>query len=154
MRLAAIKAEEDRLAAEAAIAQQIEEERLAAQQAEADRLEAIRIEQERLAAERGCRFNLAFYGSTPSYRVTLDVHGWEGLQPELNRLSKEGRWDEMGGLIDDDVLRTICVCGTPAELAAQLRARFTGVADRVAFSIPYGVRRELLAEVIERLRAS
>jgi alkanesulfonate monooxygenase SsuD/methylene tetrahydromethanopterin reductase-like flavin-dependent oxidoreductase (luciferase family) len=110
-------------------------------------------EEEREAAERSCRFNLAFYGSTPSYRVTLDVHGWEGLQPELNRLSKEGRWAEMGALVDDEVLHTICVCGSPAEVAAQLRARFTGVADRVAFSVPYGVRRVLLAEVLENLRA-
>jgi probable F420-dependent oxidoreductase len=110
-------------------------------------------EEERVAAERSCRFNLAFYGSTPSYRVTLDVHGWEGLQPELNRLSKEGRWDEMGALVDDDVLRTICVCGTPAEVASQLRARFTDIADRVAFSVPYGVRPALLAEVLDHLRA-
>ena len=111
-------------------------------------------DEERVAAERGCRFNLAFYGSTPSYRVTLDVHGWEGLQPELNRLTKEGRWAEMGELIDDEVLRTICVCGTPAEVAAQLRARFAGLADRVAFSVPYGVRPELLAEVLDLLRAN
>lgn len=105
------------------------------------------------AAERGCRFNLAFYGSTPSYRVTLDVHGWDGLQPELNRLTKEGRWNEMAGLIDDEVLHTICVCGTPAEVADQLHARFAGVADRLAFSVPYGVRPDLLADLVERVRA-
>jgi probable F420-dependent oxidoreductase len=109
-------------------------------------------EEERAAAENGCRFNLAFYGSTPAYKVTLDVHGWSDLQPELNRLSKEGRWAEMGQLVDDDVLHTICVCGTPAEVAAELTARFAGLADRVAFSVPYGVRPELLAEVIDRVR--
>ncbi|HEX7094525.1 MAG TPA: TIGR03617 family F420-dependent LLM class oxidoreductase [Acidimicrobiales bacterium] len=109
-------------------------------------------EEERAAAEKGCRFNLAFYGSTPSYRVTLDVHGWGDVQPELNRLSKEGRWGEMGSLVDDEMLRTICVCGTPAEVARQLRERYAGVADRVAFSLPYGVRRDLLAEVLDRAR--
>ncbi len=40
---------------------------------------------------------LAFYGSTPAYRPVLDVHGWGDLQPELNALSKQGRWAEMGG---------------------------------------------------------
>lgn len=109
-------------------------------------------EEERAAAEDGCRFNLAFYGSTPSYRVTLDVHGWGDVQPELNRLSKEGRWAEMGALVDDEMLRTICVCGTPAEVAAQLRERYTGVADRIAFSMPYGVRLELLAETLDLVR--
>ncbi|MDT0470425.1 LLM class flavin-dependent oxidoreductase, partial [Streptomyces gibsoniae] len=39
---------------------------------------------------------LAFYGSTPAYRPVLEVHGWGDLQPELNALSKQGRWQEMG----------------------------------------------------------
>ncbi len=39
---------------------------------------------------------LAFYGSTPAYRPVLDIHGWGDLQPELNALSKQGRWEEMG----------------------------------------------------------
>ena len=64
---------------------------------------------------------LAFYGSTPAYRPVLDVHGWGDLQPELNALSKQGRWQEMGTLIDDDVLHTIAACGTPAEVAAHIR---------------------------------
>ena len=109
-------------------------------------------EEEKAAAETGCRFNLAFYGSTPAYKVTLDAHGWGALQPELNRLTKEGRWAEMGAVIDDEVLQTICVCGTPAEVAATLRRRYDGIADRIAFSVPYGVRRELLAEVLDRVR--
>jgi probable F420-dependent oxidoreductase len=110
-------------------------------------------DEERLAAEQSCRFNLAFYGSTPSYRVTLETHGWGDLQPELNRLSKEGRWQEMGGLIDDELLGTLCVRGTPAEVAAQIRSRFAGIADRVALSVPYGVRRELLGAVLDEARA-
>jgi probable F420-dependent oxidoreductase len=110
-------------------------------------------DEERAAAEQSCRFNLAFYGSTPSYRVTLDVHGWDQLQPELNQLSKSGRWADMGALIDDEVLHTICVCGTPAEVATQLRDRYHDIADRLAFSVPYGVRRELLAEVLDHIRA-
>src|SRR5690606_12175679 len=40
------------------------------------------------------RKQLAFYGSTPAYRQTLDVHGWGALHEELNRLSKAGRWDD------------------------------------------------------------
>ena len=35
---------------------------------------------------------LAFYGSTPAYRPVLDIHGWGDLQPELNTLSKRGKW--------------------------------------------------------------
>jgi probable F420-dependent oxidoreductase len=109
-------------------------------------------EEERAAAEQGCRFNLAFYGSTPAYRVTLDVHGWGDLQPELNRLTKEGRWRDIGALIDDEMLDTLCVCGTPAHVAATLRHRYDRIADRVALSTPYQVRPELLAATMDHVR--
>ncbi len=72
---------------------------------------------------------LAFYGSTPAYRQTLEVHGWGALHGELNRLSKLGRWDEMAGLVTDDVLETVAVVGPRREIAAKLRARLAGIAD-------------------------
>ena len=49
----------------------------------------------RSASSRAARKQLAFYGSTPAYRPTLDCHGWGDLHVELNRLSKQGRWDDM-----------------------------------------------------------
>src|SRR3954447_25323471 len=49
---------------------------------------------------------IAFYGSTPGYRPVLELHGWGALQDELTKLTKEGRWDEMGSVIDDEVLNT------------------------------------------------
>ena len=55
----------------------------------------------------GTRRQIAFYGSTPAYRPVLELHGWGDLQPELNRLSKEGKWAEMGELIDDEMLRRL-----------------------------------------------
>jgi hypothetical protein len=75
------------------------------------------------------RKQLAFYGSTPAYRSTLDCHGWGDLHCELNRLSKQGHWDEMTALIDDDVLETIAVVGERKEIAAKLRTRLAGIAD-------------------------
>ena len=66
---------------------------------------------------------LAFYGSTPAYRPVLAAHGAEQLQPELNALSKQGRWAEMADLIDDELLHTIAAVGGPADVAQQIRAR-------------------------------
>ncbi len=110
-----------------------------------------RDQSEQEEAKRQCRFNLAFYGSTPSYRVTLQVHGWQDLQQELNALSKAGRWDDMPGLVSDELLEEVCVTGTPSEVARQLRNRYAGIADRVALSLPYrpapGLLEELLGEV-------
>ena len=53
------------------------------------------FEQSRLAVQS----QLAFYASTPAYRPVLDLHGWGDLQTEANRLTREGRWQEMGALI-------------------------------------------------------
>ena len=65
------------------------------------------------AAAAGTRQQIAFYGSTPAYRPVLELHGWGGLQDELNALSKQGEWVEMGELIDDEILNTFAVVGPP-----------------------------------------
>jgi probable F420-dependent oxidoreductase len=77
---------------------------------------------------------LAFYGSTPAYRPTLDCHGWGELHLELNRMSKQGRWDEMAEHIDDEVLETLAVVGPRAEIAGKIRARLEGIADGVSLT--------------------
>jgi probable F420-dependent oxidoreductase len=95
---------------------------------------------------------LAFYGSTPAYRPVLEVHGWADLQPELNALSKQGRWAEMGKLIDDDVLYTIAACGTPAQIAAHIRDRIDGVSDTVCLYQPGPIPVDALAGIVDVLR--
>ena len=95
---------------------------------------------------------LAFYGSTPAYRPVLAAHGWEDLQPELNALSKQGRWQDMGGLIDDEMLHTIAACGTPADVARHIRDRVDGVADTVFLYQPGPMNLDTLAAIIDELR--
>jgi probable F420-dependent oxidoreductase len=77
------------------------------------------------------RSRIAFYASTPAYRQVLEVHGWGGLHDRLHRLSTERRWDEMAGLIDDEVLDAFAVIAAPGDAAAALRKRWDGLADRV-----------------------
>ncbi|WP_280510216.1 TIGR03617 family F420-dependent LLM class oxidoreductase [Nocardia farcinica] len=106
---------------------------------------------EQAAADAATRRLLAFYGSTPAYRPVLDLHGWGELQPELNALSKQGRWQEMAHLVDDDMLATIAARGTPAEVAADIRARVSGLSDRVCFYQPYAPDDATLAELVDHL---
>jgi probable F420-dependent oxidoreductase len=94
---------------------------------------------------------LAFYGSTPAYKPVLDIHGWGDLQPELHALSKQGRWQDMGGLIDDEVLHTIAACGTPAEIAEHIRKRVAGVADTVCLYQPGPIPVDVLAAIVDQL---
>ena len=77
---------------------------------------------------------IAFYGSTPAYRVVLETHGWGELQPELNRLSKRGKWTEMGALVTDDILEAIAVVAPMNEIADKVRVRCAAHADRVSLT--------------------
>jgi probable F420-dependent oxidoreductase len=99
------------------------------------------------------RKQLAFYGSTPAYRPVLELHGWGDLQTELNTLSKRGAWDEMTGLIDDDMLHTFAVVGELDTIAANVRDRFGGLVDRFNIYAPSGISTERWAEVLADFRS-
>ncbi|MFM7536640.1 MAG: LLM class F420-dependent oxidoreductase [Acidimicrobiales bacterium] len=88
-------------------------------------------------AAAGTRQQIAFYGSTPAYRGVLDIHGWGGLQDELNTLSKQGKWVDMGNLIDDEILNTFAVVGEPEAIAPELHRRYGDVIQRISFYAPY-----------------
>ena len=110
-----------------------------------------RDEQELAVADAGTRALLAFYGSTPAYRPVLEVEGWEELQPALQALTRSGDWDALPALVDDEMLATIAVRGTPAQVATQLRERFGDHADKVALYTPYACGDDLLGELLEEL---
>ena len=81
----------------------------------------------------------------------LDHLGYGDLQPELNQLSKQGRWDEMAGLVDEPLLDHIAIRGTPAEVGRGLVDRYAGLADRVGFYLPYGHDDSLIAAVMDEV---
>jgi probable F420-dependent oxidoreductase len=83
---------------------------------------------------RAVKKQLAFYGSTPAYRPTLDCEGYDDLHAELNRLSKAGRWDDMTDLIDDALLDAVAVVRPRAEVAQALVDRLGDLADGVSLT--------------------
>lgn len=111
-----------------------------------------RDEAELAAAAAGTRGQIAFYASTPAYRAVLELHGWGDLQPELTRLTKEGRWGEIGNLIDDDVLRAFSVVGTPEEAGKALREKVDGCYDRITLYTPYTMPPDSWAILLDALR--
>ena len=114
---------------------------------------AVGRDREELAnAREAVRGQIAFYGSTPAYRGVLVQHGWEDLQPELNRLSKSGAWPEMAKRVSDEMVDAVAVAGTPEEIAAKLVAR-CGFAQRIALVTPYGVDPVVLRALVRELRA-
>lgn len=92
-------------------------------------------EEEMARAGFATRKQIAFYGSTPAYRVTLDHHGLGDLQPKLREVTKSGDWSTLGDLIDDDVLDLLAVRGTPQECATRLTEEYGGLADRLSLTV-------------------
>jgi probable F420-dependent oxidoreductase len=113
-----------------------------------------RDDEEMRAAEAAVRKQLAFYGSTPAYRPVLEHHGWGDLQPELQQLSREGRWDDMTGLIDDELLATFAVVAEPDRVGAAISARFEGAVDRFTLYTPYALHPSVAALVVADLHAA
>jgi probable F420-dependent oxidoreductase len=111
-------------------------------------------EEEYESARRGTKQQIAFYGSTPAYRGVLELHGWGDLQGELNRLSKQGDWVQMGELIDDAMLGTFAVTGEPEEIPGKLLARYGDIVDRVSFYAPYKSDPERWARVVEGFKTA
>jgi probable F420-dependent oxidoreductase len=83
------------------------------------------------------RAQLAFYASTPTYRVVLEVHGWQHIGEQLSRLAAAKRWNEMPGLVSDEMLGTFAVEAAPDEVGAKIRERYSGLIDRVSFYLPF-----------------
>ena len=84
------------------------------------------------ASKRATRERIAFYGSTPAYKGVFDSIGVGELQGELNAMSKQGRWKEMGTLIDDDILDAFAVVGEPKDIASQMLGRYGSFVDRTS----------------------
>jgi hypothetical protein len=80
----------------------------------------------------------------------LEYHGRPDLQPELNRLSKQGGWALMMGKIDDALFDEIAVSGTPAQVAEKLRARNT-FADRTTLMLYNETERDAVVDVVKLL---
>ncbi|MCX6396263.1 MAG: TIGR03617 family F420-dependent LLM class oxidoreductase [Propionibacteriales bacterium] len=107
-----------------------------------------RTEEQLATAVAGVRHQIGFYASTPAYAPVLEHHGWGDLHQEANTLTKAGRWTELAGLVDDEVLATFAVVGELAEVGQAFRARFAGIADRATTSMPYDADDLLALDVI------
>lgn len=111
-----------------------------------------RDEADLAAAIDGVASLISFYGSTPAYLPVLEVEGWADVQPELNALSKQGRFADMCRLVGDEVVSRIGVVGTPEDCARQIAARFGDHAAEVCCYFPgYTPRPADVADLIGAL---
>ena len=108
------------------------------------------------AAFEQCReivkMQMAFYGSTPAYLPVLELHGWGELHPELNRLSKQGKWQEMGELLDDEFLATFTIVAeNPDDIPALFAERYGSLIDTWQCTVSLGDD-DAQAELVRRVQ--
>jgi len=83
------------------------------------------------AVRKRLRERVALYASTPEYRPMLEMHGWENKFSAFIELAREGKWEEMGDHVTDEMLDEYTIVGRPEEVPQKLAARFGGVTQRV-----------------------
>jgi len=101
------------------------------------------------------RSQIAFYASTPAYRVVMETHGWGDTADALSGLARRGAWNEMAGCITDEMLQSFAVVAPAEELAASLRTRYNGLADRLMLYLPFrpGERDDFWRRLIKGLKS-
>ncbi len=105
-------------------------------------------------ADRDARQRIAFYASTRTYLPVLECHGFQEISQRLHRMSLEGKWDEMGDLISDDMLNAFAVVGEYDEIAPMLLERYRGLVDEVSLTLPVrgDVEQRQLKRIISELQ--
>ena len=88
-------------------------------------------DEERSRWREAARAQLAFYASTPNYAFILENAGLGDLHARLRERQKAGDIAGMVTQVDDDALAVFAVESTWDGLAAELRARYDGLADRL-----------------------
>lgn len=104
-------------------------------------------------AEANVRRLLAFYGSTPAYYRVMEAHGWNDVGPILNRMSKDGRWEEMPDLLPDGIVEEFCVKGTPDEIPKLVEERCAGISDRLTLYAPYASDPDMWSGIVQGIKA-
>jgi probable F420-dependent oxidoreductase len=93
-------------------------------------------EEEVERAKQAVRTQVAFYGSTRSYRGVFEAHGWGDVSLQLHEMSTQGRWAEMGNLITEEMLEEFAIVSPYDGLIEKIKARWSGIVTRTGLAIP------------------
>ncbi len=107
-----------------------------------------RTPEETQAAEHEVRTRIAFYASTPAYQAVMAHHGWDNIRIKLSRMARAGKWDEMAAAVSDEMLNEFAIVAAPGEVAASIRQRYDGLADRICLA--WRVKEAELMETIAK----
>ncbi len=79
---------------------------------------------------------LAFLYSTPAYRRTLTLYGWQDLGERLQTITRTQRWDTLKEHVTDEVIDALVPQATWDELPGVIEQWFGDLADGVILPLP------------------
>ena len=94
---------------------------------------------------------LGFLYSTPAYRRTLELFGWDDLGAQLQLMTRSGDWSQLGALMTDEVLDALIPSGTWGELPSVINDWFGGLVDAVLIQ-PSDNYNDEFAQLISRVK--
>jgi alkanesulfonate monooxygenase SsuD/methylene tetrahydromethanopterin reductase-like flavin-dependent oxidoreductase (luciferase family) len=99
------------------------------------------------------RRHMSFYAATKTYFAVLEHHGWLDTGEHLVRLSREGRWDDMEGVVTDEMVDQLAITATFKDLPDAIEARYGGLVTSVnlVFGPPYQELQERQRRMFRRL---
>lgn len=100
------------------------------------------------------RTQVAFYGSTRTYKRVLDLHGWGDTCLKLHEMSVRNEWNQMPRLITDEMMEQFCIVGTYDTIVPKIRQRYGWYASRISFPMPAKPENEAaVRRIVAELRA-
>ena len=94
---------------------------------------------------------LGFLYSTPAYRRTLELFGWDDLGARLQAMTRSGDWSQLGILMTDEVLDALIPSGTWNQLPSVISDWFGGLVDAVLIQ-PSDELNDEFVELIQRVK--
>jgi probable F420-dependent oxidoreductase len=94
---------------------------------------------------------LGFLYSTPAYRRTLELFGWDDLGAQLQFMTRSGDWSQLGSLMTDEVLDALIPAGTWDQLPTVINDWFGGLVDAVLIQ-PSDDYDEEFVQLIQRVK--
>jgi len=112
-----------------------------------------RDEAEMRTAMAVAKQQIAFYASTPTYRIVLETHGWD-FGERLNAMSRRGEWESMAAVIPDEVVGEVGIVAEPDEVGPAIKARYGDRLARIGYYTLDGSPRLDDAELATMVAAS
>ncbi len=99
------------------------------------------------------RYRIGFYGSTRAYWPVLEQHDLLDLGERLNHLSKNNGWDDMAGLVSDEIVRLFAAVGRHDQLVDAIEERFGGISQAVGLGTGTGTETDVPPDLLEDIKA-